>query len=576
MHRDVEPGPRSRQSGIRGGRSVIAVIGIDEYVAWPRLGNAVSDAVATSRLFHQLGFVEVTPPLLEHAATCEAMHRLVTDDLADLSPDDSLVLFFAGHGHTHTAHFGDVSVRTGCVIPVDGAPARSHVSASWLRLDSWLSDIARLPPRHILVIVDACHSGVALSSIARWRHEGSWPILPPDALQARRSRRIITSALDDQRALDTGPMPDHSLFTGCLLEGLSGGLAEGGRRLTTGRQLGQYLQDRVRSYPQSTQTPDFGAFELDDRGDLAIPILPLLGEATAVSPPGTSPRDTLEEPVPGLSVLWGLPRIPPITLRGLGYALSRRMPEPLALPPDPPAVARSSVASARSSRLPGPTAPGIGPPPPPPRTTPVVTITLACPVAPPRDLRSCGTLWPAIAVVAGMSVIAGLIAVGITQPPDVIGFPSGPSSLVAASGLDASSGSDALNCPTPVDVDPGATVPRDASSTAASKIEVEVQSRPPGAEIYIDEVDTHERTPATLEMFAKSGKTFSITLQLEGYHPYTFDAIEQETSSVHSAKLVRLKSAQARMRCEAPDHAGCSRDRNGCCVPNDPDGLIRP
>jgi hypothetical protein len=75
MHRDVEPGPRSRQSGIRGGRSVIAVIGIDQYVAWPRLGNAVSDAVATSRLFHRLGFVEVTPPLLEHAATCEAMHR---------------------------------------------------------------------------------------------------------------------------------------------------------------------------------------------------------------------------------------------------------------------------------------------------------------------------------------------------------------------------------------------------------------------------------------------------------------------------------------------------------------------
>jgi hypothetical protein len=529
--------------------------------------------------------------------------RRCIDDLADLSPDDSLVLFFAGHGHTHTAHFGDVSVRTGCVIPVDGAPARSHVSASWLRLDSWLSDIARLPPRHILVIVDACHSGVALSSIARWRDEGSWPGLPPDALQARRSRRIITSALDDQRALDTGPMPGHSLFTGCLLEGLSGGLAEGGRRLTTGRQLGQYLQDRVRSYPRSTQTPDFGAFELDDRGDLAIPILPLLGETIAPAPPRPDTRDTLEEPVPGLPVPWAMSRTPPITLRGLGYTQPRRMPEPLAvacmMPPDPPAMAGSSVASARASRLPGATTPGLGPPPPPPRTTPVVSITLACPVALPRDLRSCGALWPVIAVVAGMSVVAGLIAVGTTQPPDVIGFPSGPPSLVSASGPDASSGSDALNCPTagpPVDVDPGATVPRDASSTAGltagsnvgsnaasnagsnagSKIKVEVQSRPPGAEIYIDEVDTHERTPATLEMFAKSGKTFSITLQIKGYHPYTFDAIEQETSSVHSAKLARLKSAQARMRCEAPDHAGCSRNREGCCVPDDPDGPIRP
>jgi hypothetical protein len=211
--------------------------------------------------------------LLDRAATGEALRRLATDDLARLSPDDSLVLFFAGHGHTHTAHFGDVSVKTGCVIPVDAAPPDGHVSASWLRLDAWLSDIARLPPRHILVIVDACYSGVSLSALHRWREDGGSLPRPLAALHARRSRCIITSALDDQRALDSGPYPGHSLFTGCLLEGLSGGLAQGGRRVVTGRELGLYLQQRVRSYPESTQTPDFGRFELDDRGDILVPVL---------------------------------------------------------------------------------------------------------------------------------------------------------------------------------------------------------------------------------------------------------------------------------------------------------------
>lgn len=267
---------------------MIAVIGIDRYAEWPRLANAVSDARAAARLFTGLGFEQVTAPLLDDAATGEALRHLVTDELAQLSPDDNLVVFFAGHGHTHTADFGDTAVKTGCLIPVDGALPRGHVSASWLRIDVWLSDIARLPPRHILVLVDACHSGVALGALHKWRDEGPEPSTELAALQARRSRRVITSALDDQRAMDGGPYPGHSLFTGCLIEAFSGGLAEGGRRAATGRELGLYLQKRVRSYPPSTQTPDFGTFELDDRGDIVVPTL----ADRAVANAAPAPRDS--------------------------------------------------------------------------------------------------------------------------------------------------------------------------------------------------------------------------------------------------------------------------------------------
>jgi hypothetical protein len=202
MHRDLVPGPLPERPHDRAGRSVIAVVGIDRYAAWPPLANAVNDARAASRLFTGLGFEQVTAPLLDEAATGEAIRHLVTDDLAQLSSDDSLVLFFAGHGHTHTAHFGDTSVKTGCVIPVDGAPPRGHITGSWLRLDAWLSDVARLPPRHILVLIDACHSGVALGALHKWRDDGADPATELAALQARRSRRVITSALDDQRAMD--------------------------------------------------------------------------------------------------------------------------------------------------------------------------------------------------------------------------------------------------------------------------------------------------------------------------------------------------------------------------------------
>jgi hypothetical protein len=96
-------------------------------------------------------------------------------------------------------------VKTGYIIPADADEPGGQV-ASWVRLDSWLSDVARLPPRHILVIIDACHSGVALGALVKWRDAvpRSGPL---DELQARLSRRIITSALGDQRAIDGAHFP---------------------------------------------------------------------------------------------------------------------------------------------------------------------------------------------------------------------------------------------------------------------------------------------------------------------------------------------------------------------------------
>jgi hypothetical protein len=250
---------------------VIAVVGIDRYANWPRLDNAVSDARGLMALFRKLGFQPAAAPLFDDAATAEAMRGMVADELTRLANNDNLVVFFAGHGYSRETRIGDATVKTGYIIPANGAPT-GGAAASWIRLDSWLSDIARLPARHILVILDACHSGIALGALVKWRDIASSE-RPIDELSGRVSRRIITSALDDQRAMDGGPYPQHSLFTGCLIEGLRGGLARDGQRFTTGTELGLYVRKRVQSFPDSKQTPDFGALELDDRGEMIIPIL---------------------------------------------------------------------------------------------------------------------------------------------------------------------------------------------------------------------------------------------------------------------------------------------------------------
>jgi hypothetical protein len=291
--RDIEPASAVEGASGSPGRSVIAAVGIDQYHGRPRLANAVADARGALTQFERLGFEQITPPLFDGAATGEAIWGLVTDDLKALGPSDRLVLFYAGHGATRLHDLGSRVVQTGCLIPADA----SDRAATWIDLAGWLREVSLLPARHILVILDACHSGIALGSIIKWRDVGAPEGAPLSTLQARRSRRIITSALGDQVALDSGPVPGHSLFTGCLIEALTHRIDAGDGLTLTGSQLGLYLQSRVGSYPGACQTPDFGAFDLDDRGELVIALKPdRWDDVTTQDPSPPSRPEPSDEP----------------------------------------------------------------------------------------------------------------------------------------------------------------------------------------------------------------------------------------------------------------------------------------
>jgi uncharacterized caspase-like protein len=267
-HRHIVGGGVSTPASAPPGRKRVAVIGIDHYRNWSPLHNAVRDAEAALRLFRRLGFELVGQTMFDDAATGAAINSFVTDELTALGPDDSLVLFFAGHGGTRTQRLAGKQVKTGYLIPVD---AHRDKASTWIDLDDLLRKVAKLPPRHILVFLDACNAGIALST-PRWRGSGTFETKSLAALQTRRSRRIITSALDDQLASDNGPVPGHSLFTGCLIEGFERGDITAGGDVVTGSEVGLYLQHRIRSYPDSHQTPDFGTFDHDDRGEMVFPL----------------------------------------------------------------------------------------------------------------------------------------------------------------------------------------------------------------------------------------------------------------------------------------------------------------
>lgn len=252
------------------GEQWVVAIGIDDYAHWPKLGNAVADARGVQALFtRKLGFKPVRPPLLDAEASAAAITALLRDELPQqLQPDDSLVLFYAGHGHTRSTRVGSRTAEAGYLVP---AAARLDQYGDLLSLDTVLADLSALPVRHVLVILDACHSGFALGqSVQRTRSAVAYR----DDVAGRISRRVITSARPEQLALDGGPFSGHSLFTGTLVEGFNWGRADlDGNGLVTASELGLYLQQQVGQAAQrrdGRQTPDFGSFGLDDRGELVI------------------------------------------------------------------------------------------------------------------------------------------------------------------------------------------------------------------------------------------------------------------------------------------------------------------
>jgi len=281
------------------GRRFYVVVGIDNYKSWPRLHTAVSDAKGVAKVLEErYGFSAVAPPLFDGRATRLQIESLFNDVLPHkLREDDQLILFFAGHGTTRVDQVGDKQVESGFVVPVDSPADHEKAWSSYISLKGLLDAVSVLHARHVLIVLDSCHSGFAVgSSMSTFRGSDRYEAV----LSSRVSRRIITSARRDQLASDNGPIEGHSLFTGTLIEGLDSGRADmDGDGLITSSEIGLYLQQAVGRSTNSRQVPDFGSFQLDDRGEMVLSIKNAPREKQSSEAPSASSSDDSEQPRSG-------------------------------------------------------------------------------------------------------------------------------------------------------------------------------------------------------------------------------------------------------------------------------------
>jgi hypothetical protein len=206
IDRDIDTDAVPSGGVISEGRNIVVVIGIDRYREWPVLSNAVSDAAGALRAFLRLGFEQIMEPLIDDAATGDVIRRLVTDDLATLGAGDSLILFFAGHGHTRTRMFQSGAVQTGYIIPVDGNRPSGH-AATWLRL--------MLPVPAPGSIDPSVRPWRSIVSCEPDEHELDVENIPPPAVHWRGLHSTAIQTLTQRAALCVAALDDHASQEAC-------------------------------------------------------------------------------------------------------------------------------------------------------------------------------------------------------------------------------------------------------------------------------------------------------------------------------------------------------------------------
>ena len=232
------------------------IVGINRYQDVPPLSCAVNDAQGIADiLIRKFNFPSQKVTLLTDVAATRdgirnAFFKYIHAD--DVQPNDRIVVFFAGHGHTFRGYRGE----TGFLIPVDGNIGNLATLVRW---DELTSNAQLIKAKHIFFLMDACYGGLALSRIAI--PPGSMRFLK-DMLQ-RYSRQVLTAGKADEPVADAGgPRAGHSVFTGHLLDVLDG-VTSTKAGIITANSLMAYVYEKVGNDPHSRQTPHYGFVDGD-------------------------------------------------------------------------------------------------------------------------------------------------------------------------------------------------------------------------------------------------------------------------------------------------------------------------
>ena len=254
-------------------KSYAVIIGIDQYKNLSfdmQLSYAVQDAKGVEdALKKHFKFDEIIT-IFNKEATKDNITKILSGDLSRLSKEDSVFIFWAGHGYTEKTPYGDL----GYLIPFDGSFKNSEM---YMNISmTTIKDVSkRIPAKHIFFVMDSCYSGLMAEKRGSGRttkrnFEYIKEITKEDV------RQVLTAGSKNKQVLDGGPM-GHSVFTGRFIEVLAGT-----DDFITATEMSTLVKEKVFSDAKARdhiQTPTYG--ELFGMGDYVfVPSLERKAEDT--------------------------------------------------------------------------------------------------------------------------------------------------------------------------------------------------------------------------------------------------------------------------------------------------------
>lgn len=235
-------------------KSYAVIIGIDKYPNLPpdrQLSYAVRDAQGIEQVMKQLYKFDKIVTLYDQQATRDRILDLLTEELpAQMGEDDSLFIFWAGHGNQEKSREGEL----GYLIPYDGSPAKIRTNITMAEIRDTISK--KIPAKHVFYVMDACYSGLMTTTRAidsKPRRDLAYL----KEITKERVRQVLTAGSKDQEVLDGGHK-GHSVFTGRLIEAL-----EAAGDFITANEIQAIIKEKVFSDARArnhTQTPGYGTF----------------------------------------------------------------------------------------------------------------------------------------------------------------------------------------------------------------------------------------------------------------------------------------------------------------------------
>ncbi|OGU16984.1 MAG: hypothetical protein A2X61_07465 [Ignavibacteria bacterium GWB2_35_12] len=278
-------------------KSYALIIGEVNYNnGWPALRGVQKDIDAVRQSLEKQGFIVFT--------VIDADHKQIDGTYRDfinkygMDPENRLIFYFAGHGHTIKTSYGE---EMGYIVPVDAANPNVD-KASFLSRAMTMQQIEvyakQIQAKHALFLFDACFSG-SIFAITR--------AIPENI--SYRTAKPVRQFISSGSAEET--VPDESVFRQQLVTGLDGEADVNRDGFITGTELGEFLTEKVINYSRNNQHPQYGKIRNPhlDKGDFVFlstntqKVTPAQGGEQDIASRGMADRSNPVQDIPKKSEL---------------------------------------------------------------------------------------------------------------------------------------------------------------------------------------------------------------------------------------------------------------------------------